>query len=106
MIANSIHVYIVMLPGRDGGSLSPEPSRSRDRLREIDPYIAGLISRLQREVRNERRSPPMPGSSRWPRSVDPLGEAPPPWIESPTEFDLPDRDEHWPLLGDMDFEEN
>ncbi|MDH3717913.1 MAG: hypothetical protein OES79_07305 [Planctomycetota bacterium] len=106
MTVNNFHVYIFRVP-RDDGSFPPHDYRhSSAASDEVDPYIAELIARLQREVRDERR---LPRAERWrtkPRWTFPIGEAPPPLTESPLDFDVPDRNENWPLLGDTELEDS
>jgi len=105
MTVNNFHVYIVKVPGDDGAFEPLDYRRASELGDEVDPYVAELIERLQREVRAERRLPP---AERWrtkPRWTYPTGEAPPPLTESPLDFEVPDRSENWPLPGDTDFED-
>ncbi|HUS40660.1 MAG TPA: hypothetical protein VMX74_14505 [Pirellulales bacterium] len=112
MTTKNIHIYIVNLsvpdenpPFGDRRSAARQPV-ARNFVKH-DPYIAGLIERLQREVREERELPwtnRLTNTQRWP---DVRNEAPPPLSEWPTERGLPDRSEHWPLIDfdseDLDF---
>jgi hypothetical protein len=72
---------------------------------DADPFIAGLIRKLQDEVRADRTprfTHPRLAEPNW---AELIGEAPPPLGESPMDFELPEREEDWPLLRDMEYDD-
>lgn len=107
MTTKNIHIYVVNLsvPEKSGPYENDRPTS--DPVAEQDPFIEDLIERLQREVRADRNKTWNNRLTRSPRWSDVRCEAPPPLNEWPTERDLPDRSEHWPLIDfdsdDVDF---
>ncbi|MCE9544908.1 MAG: hypothetical protein K8T25_05235 [Planctomycetia bacterium] len=111
MVASRIRCIVVEIPA--GNEMIEHRLRApaRELLPWADPYIAGLIRKLQDEVREERAEQhrTMAEQMRGRRGFAEgrqhvalgaeFGEAPPPAISSPIEFETPS-DQDWPLLQD------
>ncbi len=68
MIARNRIRCIVVRVGTDADRRSPRGALARDLLPWADPYVAGLIKKLQDEVRDERRQRAGVRSDRFSRS--------------------------------------
>ena len=105
MVAKNIRFMVVEIPINPNSTESRIRARARDLLPEADPYIAGLIRKLQAEVRAERAAQCRLDKTAVPTCATVHAEAPPPLGESPIQFERPIRDDDWPLLREPEFED-
>ena len=104
MDATNIRLLVVEVPVEMGRQLPNGRVRINNDARRSDPFIAGLIRKLQDEVRTERatRRWQLPRQqSRWRIA---RAEAPPPLSKPVVDFDSPGADD-WPLLRDRDLDD-
>jgi hypothetical protein len=105
MDVRNIRVVIVELTPRAIDDRPLNRNRLSDRLNNEDPFIRGLIHKLQREVRHQRQrgfESPLPKHSRWSALQT---EAPRPNTAGSTEFEPFDWDEVWPVERDSDSDD-
>lgn len=103
MVETMVRAMVVEIPLIDSGNSSVTGSRVKELLNDADPFILGLIRKLQNEVSSERESQAPINRLRqrelWTLRV----EAPPPKGEPEIDFESPADDEvDWPLLSDLE----
>ncbi|NIL98735.1 MAG: hypothetical protein GTO53_12480 [Planctomycetales bacterium] len=104
MTMNNFHIYIFRVREEPGEGEPQECQPGTRSGKKVDPFIARLIARLQREVRDERRSP---WEARWrtrPRWTAPSGEMWPLSSDATLDFELPGRAPIWLRQEDADGE--
>lgn len=102
MMRSQIHVMVVEVPMAEAGSSSAAGSRVKELLADADPFIAGLIKKLQAEVKAERQQM-LAERFRQREMWVPRDDAQPPLGQPPIDFELPaDDEEDWPLLHDLE----
>ena len=94
MVAKNIRCVVIEVSPTSRFTKGRVHSVVRRRRLSSDPFIAGLVRKLQQEVRAERRCNRLGGHA---VGVDEFAtvtcEAPPPLGESPLEFELPEYDD-------------
>jgi hypothetical protein len=102
MMETMVRVMVVEVPKANAGSSSVSGSRVKELLAEADPFITGLIRKLQNEVTSERASK-APINRLRQRELWTVRAEAPPNSESTIDFESPEEDEmDWPLLSDLE----
>ncbi len=101
MVAKQVRVIVLEVP-TDSCCVNTTRSRVREMKAEADPFIAGLIEKLQAEVRQERAEQSLSDRLRQRGLSMPCGEAPLPLSETELDFELPEYEDDWPLLKDLE----
>ena len=99
--AADIRLLVVEIPVTSASQLANGRVQINNDVRRSDPFISGLIRKLQDEVRTERATRRWQLPIRENRWQIARAEAPPPLGEPVVDFDSPGG-EDWPLLRDRD----